>query len=496
MKKWWDQPDKSKQPAKKRAVAYYRHSMQESQENSIPIQREQLQEWAQDHDIEIINEFTDYGKSGLSTKHRDAFNDMIDNWVKKRDDFDYVLVLDVSRWGRFQDIDVSAAYSAECKKHGKHVIYTSIGMPREGDPYRGVYESLERVRAAEYSRELSGKVFNGCKKVAEQGYRPGGIPPYGLCRLLLNEVREPVQILKPGERKSIQNQRVTLTPGDEKEVKIIRRIFTEFAKGRRQEKEIADSLNLDEIPSPGGVLWDVEKVRHILTNELYIGTMVYNKTSQRLLSPSRRNPKEDWVRTAGAFEAVIPKELYWQVQEIFEERRLRYDPVHMLERLKHIFKMHGIVTSNLVSADAEAPSVHSYSTRFGSLDRAFQKTFKEALEQTKDVVTSQLRKITSQVEEFDDFIVLNKSFTVLVQPSVPVPYGYYAYWTFRPDQRPVVDITLGVPVSNSGKYDILGYLAMPRLVMPNRSVRIFSTSDAKIEMYGHNGLDMIKTLIG
>ena len=49
---------------------------------------------------------------------------MMENWVKKRNDFKYILCLDVSRWGRFQDIDLSAQYSAECRKYGKEVIYT------------------------------------------------------------------------------------------------------------------------------------------------------------------------------------------------------------------------------------------------------------------------------------------------------------------------------------------------------------------------------------
>ena len=46
----------------------------------------------------------------------------MENWVKKRDDFKYILCLDVSRWGRFQDLDLSAQYSAECRKYGKDVI--------------------------------------------------------------------------------------------------------------------------------------------------------------------------------------------------------------------------------------------------------------------------------------------------------------------------------------------------------------------------------------
>jgi len=243
MQEWWKRtkPADRAGPAKNRAVAYYRHSAQDRQENSIPIQREQVQKWAAEHGLEIIKEFADHGKSGLSTEHRDAFNDMIENWVKKRDDFEYVLVLDVSRWGRFQDTDLSAVHSAECTKHGKKVIYTTIGIPKKDDPLYSIYVGFERFRAAQYSRELSEKVFRGCVKVSQQGFRAGGAPPYGLHRLLLNEARRPVQVLNPGERKSIQNQRVTLAPGDEVQMAVVRRILQSFVDGA-EEAKIAEAL--------------------------------------------------------------------------------------------------------------------------------------------------------------------------------------------------------------------------------------------------------------
>ena len=107
-----------------RAVAYYRHSAQDRQENSIEIQQDQIRPWAQSRSGEIIHEFMDPGKSGLTAEGRPGFQDMMENWVKKRNDFKYILCLDVSRWGRFQDIDLSAQYSAECRKYGKEVIYT------------------------------------------------------------------------------------------------------------------------------------------------------------------------------------------------------------------------------------------------------------------------------------------------------------------------------------------------------------------------------------
>ncbi len=58
-----------------------------------------------------------------------------------------------------------------------------------------------------------------------------------------------------------------------------------------------------------------------------------------------------------------------------------------------------------------------------------------------------------------------------------------------------MDITLGVPLSNGGKYEILGYLALPRLMVRQRWVRLSGSSDTRIELQGYNGLDLIRDLI-
>ena len=139
------------------------------------------------------------------------------------------------------------AAAADCKKHGKQVVYTTIGKPRENDPLYPENDQFARFRAAQYSKELSDKVFRGCVRISQQGYWAGGAPPFGMLRMLLSEKREPLQTLAPGERKSIQNQRVTLTAGEEHEIETVRRIFREFTEGGRHEQAIADSPNNDGI---------------------------------------------------------------------------------------------------------------------------------------------------------------------------------------------------------------------------------------------------------
>jgi hypothetical protein len=52
-----------------------------------------------------------------------------------------------------------------------------------------------------------------------------------------------------------------------------------------------------------------------------------------------------------------------------------------------------------------------------------------------------------------------------------------------------------VPLSDDSKRDILGYLALPRLMIPEPWVRLSGSSDARIELQGYNGLDLIRELI-
>lgn len=492
---WWAKAEAKAAPSPRfRGIAYYRHSARDRQENSVAIQQELVQKWAQENGVDIIHEFSDRGKSGLTAEGRDAFNDMMENWVKRRNDFDFVLCLDVSRWGRFQDIDLSATYSAVCKKHGKQVIYTTLGMPRPDDPLYPVYVQFERFRAAQYSKELSAKVFHGCVKIAQQGYWAGGKAPYGFDRMLLDEQRNRLHVLSLHQKKSIQNQRVTLTLGPDEQVATVRRIFDQFIDDGNSMQEIAERLNDEGSRSAMGGPWNVGKIRRILTNIMYAGTLVYNKTTSKLKTPTRRNPLDQWVRTAGAIDPLVDQAIFDRAQAILQQIRLRYAPETMLAHLERLHREHGFLRPSLLVADEQSPSPATYQSRFGSLDIAYQRLFRHAAAVVRSQVESLLRQVVEQVEAYDDFLVVNGKFTVLIQPSVPVPHGYRQYWYFRPDERGVIDITLGVPVSSSEGPQILGYVALPRLLVRDHGMRVFGSSENRLDMYGHTGLEFILNL--
>jgi hypothetical protein len=253
-------------------------------------------------------------------------------------------------------------------------------------------------------------------------------------------------------------------------------------------------LNRDRVPSPGGGTWDSGKVRRILTNEQYVGTMIYNKTTQKLRTPTRHNPKGDWIRTGSAFDPLVEQAIFDEAQRVLAQAALRYTPEFMLAQLERLLNEHAFVRPSILRTDSTAPSASTYAKHFLSLDTAYQQVFRIALAEVRTEVESSLRAVIHEVEAYDDFLVLNRKLTVLIQPSVPVPHGFSQYWYFRPDGRGVVDITLGVPVSGPKGPQILGYLALPRLLVRNRAIRLFGSSESQLDMYGHHGLDVILDL--
>ena len=386
MDAWWKTASENTDgQSRLRAVAYYRHSAEIGQENSVEIQQDNVRAFAEKHSLDIIEEFADRGKSGLNAEGRPAFNEMME-CVRRRHDFCLILVLDVSRWGRFQDTDLSAHYDSLCTQHGKQVIYTNIGFTRDEDRLiNQLRKNIDRYQSAEYSRTLSKKVFEGAAKVAEQGYRPGGPPPYGFHRMMLDENKEPDRILQPGQRKAIQNGRVVLVPGDAGQVEAIQEIFVLFVEKGFDERQIAGCLNAKGMPSPGGVRWGTSSVRHILTNEQYAGAVVYNRTTQRLKTKRRTNPRDKWIITPDSYDPIVSHELFDGAQAILEGRKRRYTREEMLLNLHAIYDKYSIVTSRLIQVAPECPSPGTYASAQDrkcfteSLDAEFADGFADAL---------------------------------------------------------------------------------------------------------------------
>ena len=200
-------------------MAQYLRMSTDHQRYSISNQQRAIALYADLHGMAVVRTYADEGKSGLDAEGRGSFLRMISDVVNKETDCRAVLVLDVSRWGRFQNTDASAHYEYLCAQAGVQVIYCAERFENDGTPLATLLKNLKRSMDGEYSRELSVKVSVAQCNLARLGYFQGGPPGYGLRRRLVAPDGTTKSMLEPGERKSIQCDRVMLDIGPALEVR-------------------------------------------------------------------------------------------------------------------------------------------------------------------------------------------------------------------------------------------------------------------------------------
>src|ERR1700735_5632296 len=223
--------------AQTRAAQYVRMST-DYQRYSIENQAAVIATYAQVHGLKIVRTYSDEGRSGLRLKSRIGLIQLLEDVQSGQTDFTHILVYDVSRWGRFQDADESAHYEFICKQAGISVAYCAEQFDNDGSMVSSIVQNIKRVMAAEYSRELSPKVHAGECRFARVGFQVGGLAPYGLHGILVDEKLQPKGIVKRVDRKYLQSDHVKLQPGALNEVTVVKWIFCRFLD-LKSEKAIA-----------------------------------------------------------------------------------------------------------------------------------------------------------------------------------------------------------------------------------------------------------------
>src|SRR5436309_119623 len=286
---------KDKESSRNYAAAYVRMST-EHQQYSTSNQMDVIREYAKRRELEIVKEYSDEGKSGLNIQGRDSLAQMIQDVQNGQVNFSCILVYDISRWGRFQDADESAYYEYTCRRAGVAVHYCAEQFENDGSPVSTIVKGVKRAMAGEYSRELSSKVFQGACRLIQLGYKQGGTAGFGLRRMLIDQNGQRKAVLKMGEQKSLQTDRVVLVRGPEEEVEIVQWIYQAFIAEGKFESEIAGLLNARGVVTDFGRAWTRGTVHQVLTNEKYIGNNVYHRTSFKLKLKHVVNSPERWIR--------------------------------------------------------------------------------------------------------------------------------------------------------------------------------------------------------
>jgi DNA invertase Pin-like site-specific DNA recombinase len=294
-----------------KAAQYVRMSTDE-QAGSIHIQKATIHSYAAAHDIEVVATYADEGKSGMTLSSRNALQQLLKDVMEPGCEFDVVLVLDVSRWGRFQDVDEAAYHEFHCRKHGVHVLYVAESFSPQPKPLDAIGKHLKRAMASEYSRELGVKVRAGHDRVVRMGCVGAGSPPIGFQRQAVASNGEPKQILKDGERKPLLTDRVRWVPGPAADVALVRRIFALYTETRMNTWQVATRLAKEGSKRRDGSELTRKQVRIVLGETLYCGRFIWRKSSNKKVSElSRFAPdKPEPVRIDGYVESIVDLALW------------------------------------------------------------------------------------------------------------------------------------------------------------------------------------------
>jgi DNA invertase Pin-like site-specific DNA recombinase len=109
------------EPAPKRSglalVAEYVRMSTDKQDTSVGNQQAAIGAYAAAHQMLVVRSYRDEGKGGLDVAGRPALTRLLSDVQGGAFPCEAILVLDVSRWGRFQDVDESAFYEHLCRRH-------------------------------------------------------------------------------------------------------------------------------------------------------------------------------------------------------------------------------------------------------------------------------------------------------------------------------------------------------------------------------------------
>ncbi|MFV0420980.1 recombinase family protein [Oleidesulfovibrio sp.] len=351
--------------------AIYVRMSTDLQAESLENQERQIRSFALHYGIEVVEVYADFGVSGMTAEGREQFLALIADVEAGENTFNLVLYLDESRWGRFVNSRDAEFYrmllerkNVMCHPCDKPLSLTSTLADR-------IMTLLRDESASDYCRQLSRKVWIGQCNLVEKGYRQGGVAGYGLRRMLLDEAGHRKQELVIGQRKSLLTERVILIPGPEEEKDNVLWIYDQFIKGMR-ESEIATHLNQRGVCNQFGRPWSRGTVREVLTNEKYIGTNVFNRTSNKMKSKTKVNPEGEWIRKEGAFEPLVDMERFYTVRGIYRERSKKLTDTELLQGLRELYDRQGRLSALIIDEAGSLPPSSLFRTRFGGLLRAYR----------------------------------------------------------------------------------------------------------------------------
>ena len=286
---------------------------------SIGNQRNILQRYVKENNLNFIREYVDDGVSG-TTFDRPGFCEMLQDIENQT--INMVITKDLSRLGRDY---IKTGFYIEDYFPKNNVRYVAItdGIDTYIDSTNNDITPFKAIMNDMYAKDISKKIRSVLKEKQKNGEYMCSIAAYGYKR-----------------HPSIKNKLII----DEQVKEIVEKIFDMYANGHGS-SEIVNYLNTNKYLSPTGyrktgIIQDQNKMNYdwnevtlcnMLKNEVYIGNTVQNKKSviSYKVKKIRTVEKENQIRVDNTHEPIIDKDTFEKVQCIIEKRgtntKLKYD---------------------------------------------------------------------------------------------------------------------------------------------------------------------------
>jgi len=291
-----------------RSWLYYRLSRDEDEElNSLKNQRQILADYAVQNNYEIVGESFDDNVSGM-TFNRKGLSEM--EIAVDEGKIDAVLVKDLSRLGRHRT--QTALFIDHLRENKVKVISVTEGIDTDNEN-DDLLIGFKQIFNDFYAKDISKKVRTGMRQ---------------------KQKRDGLILSLPLGYYYDRNNRIIEI--DEETADIVRDVFKLYVDGYGL-TTIAKAMNKKGIRSPEyyqhrklagwkpsiskRYLWAQTSVKRILTNELYIGTMVNHKTvTSKIYKTKTYIPEEEQYRHENFCEPIIDETTWKQAQFLLEQR--------------------------------------------------------------------------------------------------------------------------------------------------------------------------------
>lgn len=289
-----------------------------AESDSITNQKEIIEYFLKkEENIEIIDYYQDDGYSG-TTFNRPDFKRMFNALVNG--DINTIIVKDLSRFGR-NYIEVGNYIEQIFPLYNTRFIAVNYNIDSFKDPksVNNIIVPFKNLMNDEYARDISNKVRSVLMTKSLNGEWVGGTCPYGY-------------------KKNPDNIHQLII--DEEEAPVVRKIFKMALDGfghikiarflndngilcrkevqRRKKYKLSMSSEDEEIVYH----WSTSTIGKMVTSEIYIGNLVWNRTGSISYKDHRQiyKPKSEWVIVEGTHEGIISVEDFNKIQETIKER--------------------------------------------------------------------------------------------------------------------------------------------------------------------------------